>query len=234
MPKPLTLRQQIVWILVPTLLYGVLFLLRPFLISPYCATHPTLCTPDSVNALDHYAYFHGYVMADFASNIVQNGVALITLLAPFLIFGLNRIALRITLALLSISAINAMFMEGVRALVQRPRPVVLSAPLTEGLNINHYTSFYSGHTSFVALATLFTWLWIRKIKNQNHGIRFSQMALIAYPVCTISTGILRVIGGRHYPTDVLGGIFFGSAIGWIWSDYFLNRIDFQTPSSPSI
>ena len=234
MPKPLTLRQQIVWILTPAALYGVLFLLRPFLISPHCATHPTLCTPESVNALDQYAYFHGSVMADFASNIVQNGVALITLLAPFLIFGLKRIALRIMLALLSISAINAMFMEGVRALVQRPRPVVLSAPLTEGLNINQYTSFYSGHTSFVALATLFTWLWTRKIENQNHGIPLRRMALIAYPVCTVSTGILRVIGGRHYPTDVLGGIIFGSAIGWIWSTYFLSRIEVQLPSSPSI
>ncbi|GMT49983.1 MAG: hypothetical protein IEMM0008_1522 [bacterium] len=31
----------------------------------------------------------------------------------------------------------------------------------------------------------------------------------------ITTGYLRVKGGRHFPTDVITGVAFGSFIGWL-------------------
>ena len=55
--------------------------------------------------------------------------------------------------------VDAVFTNGAvneltRLAVQRPRPFVYANPQGEGGNPAHYTSFYSGHTSFAAVSLM--------------------------------------------------------------------------------
>ena len=236
MPKPLSLKQQILWILIPALTYAALYLLRPWWIHPYCALNPGACSRALVNSFDQFAFIRGSVLADFCSNLVQNGTGVIAFLAPWFFHGFRKRAWQLNLALLSITACNGVFLEVVRALVQRPRPLVMDHPETNGANIHLYTSFYSGHTSFVALATLFTLLWYQNDFPENQTGR--RMWLFACFLLPLLTGVLRVFGGRHYPTDILGGWVLGFAIAWRLTGYFLKRLETEAPnrthSSPLI
>jgi len=222
MPKPLTLKQLFLMVLCPALIYSALFLMRPLWIEPVCSTHPEACLPDSVNGFDQMAFQYGSKFADFCSNLTQNGSGILAFLLPWVLLPPSRFSFRLNLSLLSITAWNGVVIELVRALVQRPRPLIFSAPLIEGQNINHYTSFYSGHTSFVTLALLFTVLWVRAFLPENKKTLWS-LALL-FPTLSLLTGILRVIGGRHYPTDIIGGLAFGTVISYGLSRYLLPRL----------
>jgi membrane-associated phospholipid phosphatase len=197
-------------ILIPGALYLVLFFMRPFWIQPRCASTPSPCTPDAVNGIDRLAFAHGSVFADFCSNVLQNSTGALAFVLPWLLIRPWQKALRLNLVLISITIWNAVSLEAVRALVQRPRPQVFAAPLMDGQNIHLYTSFYSGHTSFVALATLFTALWLSGSNPESRILKGAGLLLAI--LLTASTGVLRVMGGRHFPTDVIAGALIGSVI----------------------
>jgi membrane-associated phospholipid phosphatase len=213
MKKTLTLRRHFLQILIPGGLYCALFLARPIWFAPHCSTEPAGCAPDTLNGIDQVALSHHSVFADACSNWVQNGSGVFAFLLPWFLLPRGKVPLFMNLTLLSMTAWNGAFVEIVRALVQRPRPQVFGAPLTEGQNIHLYTSFYSGHTSFVALATLFTFFWVKAEKPE--APRTHRLLFFLYLVLTFATGALRVMGGRHFPTDVIAGWAFGSTICWI-------------------
>ena len=216
MKKTLTLRRHFLQILIPGGLYVALFFARPIWFAPRCSAQPTGCSPDTLNGIDQVALSQHSVFADACSNWVQNGSGVFAFFLPWILLPRGKRPLFLNLTLLSMTAWNGVFIEIIRALVQRPRPQVFGAPLTEGQNIHLYTSFYSGHTSFVALATLFTFLWVRSEKPNapwTQGVLF-----FLYLTLTATTGALRVMGGRHFPTDVIAGWVFGSVIcGWVYS-----------------
>ena len=219
MPKPLTIKQLLIASLLPGLLYVALFLMRPFWFQAICGSQPEICTPASINEFDQLAFKFGSVFADFCSNIVQNTVAALAFLLPWILRATRGLSISLNLTLLSITAWNGVTIEIVRALVQRPRPLVYASPLTDGANIHQYTSFYSGHTSFVTIATLFSLLWVSALFPSKKKTRL--ILAILFPLLSLLTGILRVVGGRHYPTDVLGGMVFGSMVclgvmRWLW------------------
>jgi membrane-associated phospholipid phosphatase len=202
-------------VLLPAGIYLSFFLARPLWFKPWCATEPTPCTVDRVNALDRIAFGFQSVFADFLSNLLQNSVGVAAFALPWLLIrrGVAR-SLSLNLALLSATAWNGVIVEIVRALVQRPRPLVFRSPTGDGANIHQYTSFYSGHTSFVALALLMTCLSLQDHLDGGKKRGILVLAWFAYPALTLLTASLRVIGGRHYPSDTLAGFFFGSLVGW--------------------
>jgi len=206
-------------ILLPALLWAGIFLLRPVLYHPWCATHAALCSPNQVNALDRWAFHFGSIRADFWSTVVQNSVGVVAVLLPFLLYlGKEPIrALREDFRLLQITLWNGVSLELVRSLVQRPRPLVLRSPLIEGANLNQYTSFYSGHMSFVALATLTMYFMVVRRFPQQKWIQMN--FFLFFLMATALTGALRVIGGRHYPTDVLCGFL----VGCTWALFFQKK-----------
>ncbi len=210
MKKPVSLSRHFLAVLVPGVLYGGLFLARPLWFDPHCSRTPELCSPGSLNGMERLAFSYQSVFADFCSNVLQNSVGAVAFLLPWAILRPWSGALRMNSILLSMTLWNGVLLELVRALIQRPRPQVWGAPLTEGQNIHLYTSFYSGHTSFVALATLFTALWIRSEKPA--WIAPFRIAVISHAILTLSTGALRVAGGRHFPSDVIAGWIFGAFV----------------------
>lgn len=210
---------RMLWILISvSVVFGVLFLARPFHYTPYCAVDPTPCTPDSVNPFDRIALQPGSIQADFYSNIVQNTLGALAFCLPIILWALGtKIRIYFELWLISLtSMMNLCCNELVRAAVQRPRPIVYTAPLIEGLNPTHYTSFYSGHTSFVAVISIYCIFLIHRVFRSPPATLFTSMLMI---LGTVGTGILRVQGGRHFPTDVIVAAFSGALISALthWS-----------------
>jgi membrane-associated phospholipid phosphatase len=211
-------KQRIANALIPLGLGYALFLARPWIYQPWCSITPDRCTQSSVNRFDQLAFQWGSIQADFWSNVLQNSVGVLYFglplaLAAFRLRSWNH-SLHQLVIFIQVMLWNFFGLEGVRAIAQRPRPLVFAAPLSEGLNIHHYTSFYSGHTSFVALATTGIALYLAPKK----------WPWALYLVATFTTGALRVVGGRHYPTDVLAGAILGTLIAWAHRNQTLKNI----------
>ncbi len=206
----------------PSLLWLCLFLARPIFYSAWCAVNPSPCIPSSVNAFDQPAFHYNLIQADFLSNLLQNTLGVLVFLVPWILYWKRKdTALRETLAFAQITLWNAAFVELAHALTQRPRPLVFNDPMGDGANIHQYTSFYSGHTSFIAVATLSCFFMARRFMDDQSKntppLRFSMAAIssafiVLYLGLSILMGSLRVLGGRHYPTDTLAGFIAGSLI----------------------
>ncbi len=101
-----------------------------------------------------------------------------------------------------------------KASFQRPRPYVFDAStaITSKQTINARASFVSGHTSSTAVNTFFMAKLFQdyypdsKLRPYVWGAAFTIPAVVGY---------LRIRGGQHYITDVLGGYALGGAIGYL-------------------
>jgi len=71
-------------------------------------------------------------------------------------------------------------------------------------------SLPSGHTS-MAFATAVAYATLAQRQHLPHATRNSLLLLGG----ATGVGALRVLGGKHFPTDVLAGAALGSVIGWI-------------------
>lgn len=107
---------------------------------------------------------------------------------------------------------------GVQDLVKvttlRMRPFVYNAqaPLSEKIDIDARRSFFSGHSavsfgSAVFASTVFGHYFpVSKLKP---FVWVGSLALAT------TTGVLRYEAGKHFPSDILVGAAFGSAVGWL-------------------
>jgi membrane-associated phospholipid phosphatase len=96
---------------------------------------------------------------------------------------------------------------------RRPRPFLYGqdAPLAEREGGKAALSFPSGHTAnaFSAVAALFS-IW----RAHSPGSVAPYWALAIGGTLAAGVGVGRVLGGDHFPSDVLAGALIGSAIGW--------------------
>jgi membrane-associated phospholipid phosphatase len=231
MPKTKPKSPQIFWIILPAALWVALFCLRPVFFHPWCAVQPTPCTVDSVNSLDQLVFHFHSLFADFLSNLLQNAVGLLMVLLPIVILRNVERVTSLELILLTGTFWNGALLELARTLAQRPRPLVMNDPMGDGLKLGQYTSFYSGHTSFVAFAGLSTFLWMRVyFGKSDFRVRITGVISILLVLLTAS---LRVLGGRHFPTDTLVGAIAGVIVALVvWSkssSEFTNQIA-ETPT----
>jgi len=96
-----------------------------------------------------------------------------------------------------------------KVLVRRKRPVLYtSAAATAAPHANNQQSFPSGHTS-VAFAVATSYLLMANRERLPHRTRNT---ILLYGGAT-GVGALRVAGGSHFPTDVLGGAVLGIGVG---------------------
>jgi membrane-associated phospholipid phosphatase len=97
-------------------------------------------------------------------------------------------------------------------LVRRPRPLCYNPDVPGYLQMqtDARQSFYSGHTSVTTAACVAAAvMWSQYHPNS----RWKPAVWVAAAAIPISTGILRIRGGKHYPTDVLTGLLLGTAAG---------------------
>jgi len=94
--------------------------------------------------------------------------------------------------------------------VHRARPALYRADAaTAAADPDNRESFPSGHTSLAfAAATAYTTLAMRQ-----HLPHAERNAILFYVAAT-AVGVLRVRGGKHFPSDALAGAALGSGIGW--------------------
>lgn len=102
----------------------------------------------------------------------------------------------------------------IKSTVQRDRPLVynIDAPLSEKTSTKARLSFISGHTSMSTASCVFTARTLTAITKDDRwdpviwAAGFTIPAVVAY---------LRVEGGKHYPTDVIGGYALGAVAGYL-------------------
>lgn len=120
-------------------------------------------------------------------------------------------------------AINGLLTEILKASIGRPRPYAYLDPAEvdperrEELmraQIRHDAdwSFPSGHTSaaFTASTAGATLLTLKLLGRSRWGIA---MAWVGGTAVAATTGAMRVLAGRHFPSDVVTSALLGSAVG---------------------
>jgi len=101
--------------------------------------------------------------------------------------------------------------QWLKLVVHRERPALYrSGAVAAAADPGNRQSFPSGHTSFAfAAATAYATLAARQ--RLPHARRNS---VLLYAGAT-GVGVLRIAGGKHFPTDVLAGAALGAGVGWI-------------------
>jgi membrane-associated phospholipid phosphatase len=219
--RPKVTRRDIALTAVGALLWVGLTALRPYVIEARCAKNPELCAPAGVSAIDRYALGKNSGPAEDLSTDTQIFSGTWAYLVPLTfhagrammastpigaaLFLAGEDALLITEALVFNGSLN----EVARLTVQRPRPYVYGDPAYYGSNLQNYTSFYSGHTSFSSV--------------MNNSLLFTMMSraapmwlLILVGVAgqgvILITALTRILAGRHFFTDVFVGVLAGLII----------------------
>jgi len=100
--------------------------------------------------------------------------------------------------------------EVLKVAVHRARPAVYRADgSAAAADPDNRESFPSSHTS-VAFAAATAYATLAARQHLPHATRNS---IILY-VASTAVGVLRVAGGKHFPTDVLAGAALGTGVGW--------------------
>ena len=101
--------------------------------------------------------------------------------------------------------------EWLKVGVHRARPALYQdGAVQAAAEATNRKSLPSGHTS-IAFATAVTYTTLAQRQQMPHATRNSLLLLGG----ATGVGALRVLGGRHFSTDVLAGAALGAAIGWI-------------------
>lgn len=209
------------WLLtiIPALIWLTAFNSRHITLETHCAQQePSLCQPETLFWPDRSVVQYWNPQADWTSNWTQYSAGILAVGVPALWMTTKVIAGTINpvaaLSLWSVDmllALQTTFWNGaanelIKIAVQRPRPFVYRNPSNEGKVHHSYSSFYSGHTSFAALAStsLVATLLYRSAPFWL-VLLFSGSGLLL----TLVTGALRIAAGVHFYTDVFFGLFAG-------------------------
>ncbi|MFE1326465.1 phosphatase PAP2 family protein [Streptomyces sp. NPDC058741] len=127
------------------------------------------------------------------------------LCAVVVVWLVVRLAARWTAVWLALTvALGSLLQQGVKAAVDRPRPV-----WPDPVDSAHFAAFPSGHAMTATLACgLLLWLLHR------HGVTpvVWRTALAVGIVSVVGVGLTRVWLGVHWPTDVVGGWLLGATV----------------------
>ncbi len=103
--------------------------------------------------------------------------------------------------------------QTVKQLTLRARPYT-RAPGVIPTKKDDFYSFYSGHSAAVASIATSAWL-MRNKGNGSLSVNGQKTIPIVCTILGISTALLRIYAGKHYPSDVLCGITTGIGIAYI-------------------
>lgn len=98
--------------------------------------------------------------------------------------------------------ITANLTQTVKLLAQRQRPASFESN-------DDYRSFFSGHSSITATAVTTALWYAYHVKNPNKWAKPLGWTSVGL---SLTTGILRIISGKHYPSDVITGFAVGTGV----------------------
>ena len=174
--------------------------------APDCAP----CDPATLWGIDRQALGARSSTASAASNVAVLGVAGLGGLA--LVWHRRpRDARGDAVAYADAVGWSAVAAQWLKVAIGRERPVMYtSGAVAAAADRDNQRSFPSSHTT-VAFSAATAYLVIARREHLPHRAR---TALLLYGGA-LATGVLRIEGGKHFPTDVLGGAALGSGLGWL-------------------
>lgn len=175
------------------------------------------------------------MMFNFNSDIkLASDITVYTSLALPILYSLvsemdNKEILNYNLKYAQLQLLNAGINLWTKNLVTRYRPYVYDSELeiskrqsTDGRN-----SFYSGHTTMAFASAVFL---AYSIENSNFTRLTKNLVWTGSLTLASSTGILRMMSGQHYFTDVLLGAVVGSSLAIIIFESYKQNINITNTS----
>ena len=222
-------KKNIGLIVLPALLWwGTATYGRQYLIKFRCTPETTQCFKESLYPIDRLALGLEDWKADTYSYWTQNSSGVLAFTAPLVLGG----ALLVSGAALPGAALgaaasewiiigqtvtwNGAFTEISHLITQRPRPFVYKDPLVLGTDPAHFTSFYSGHTSFTAAAMVAV---LFMLLHRGAPLALCLFWALLSQTLIFSTAYFRILAGRHFLTDVLAGAFAGVLVACLVAYY---------------
>jgi len=205
--------------LLPPVLAGVLLVawLQPALIVPRCVTEPRVCDAGTLPLWDRWSIERHEAWAARLDEGLQWSVTGLAVALPVALRALPGAGTAGLVAdwllLAETAAWNWATTEAAQLLVQRPRPPLFNRRVnTKPLDRrSQYTSFWSGHTSYVA-AMGFALASLAGIRGRGRTMwLLAALGLLA----TFATGAFRILEGRHFLFDVLAGALAGAMVAHI-------------------
>lgn len=93
----------------------------------------------------------------------------------------------------------------------RPLAYNENAPLEERMRVDMRRSFFSGHTSLGTAAGIF----LATVYEAYHpGTTTSKLLWVGGTTIGLTAGVLRILSGMHFPSDVAVGFVVGAAVGY--------------------
>jgi membrane-associated phospholipid phosphatase len=181
------------------------------IVKPSCP-----CARDAVSSFDTFSLGRHSSAANTASDVI---VATLTA-APFIVdaidvgvsgSGWSGYAADV-MVMAEVLAINGAVTETFKLAARRPRPLLYDAAPGEAAltTPDNYLSFFSGHTSTTMAATL-AYASTFAFRHPDSPARYA-----LYGGAVVVGGgmaFLRMLSGKHFPTDVLAGAAAGAAVG---------------------
>ncbi len=189
---------------------GVVSLLPGFLKLPSGAPSCAPCSSSGLPGIDRWVVGENSPLARNGSTVLLLGVgAMATYVAAH---DRTSTQARGNLAVLANSiSWTAASTDWLKVVFHRKRPVLYtSGAVAVATDPENQRSFPSGHTS-LAFAVATSYL---VMANREHLPHRTRNAMLLYGGAS-GVGVLRLAGGSHFPTDVLGGAVLGAGIGWL-------------------
>jgi len=173
---------------------------------PSCAP----CDPMTLPGIDRAALHAFSRPAGTASHALLAGVVGFAGLA--LVHGRSSDEARGNVVVLANSlAWSGAATQWLKVVTHRNRPVLYTADAAAAASrVDNRRSFPSGHAA-VAFAAATSYLVMAQRQRLPHRTR---NAILLY-AGAVSVSTLRVVAGKHFPTDVAGGALLGSGVGWL-------------------
>lgn len=183
-------------------------------ITPLTETQVNALSPENVNGFDRWATYNWSPKAGKISDQVRNAL----LVSPVTLFASERVrkeALAFSLMYLETNILNGAATMLAKGLASRIRPFVYNPDAPQNMKVGKQEarkSFFSGHTSIAFTNAVF----LSTVYAEYYPGSDWKPVMWAGTLSAASlVGILRVVAGKHFPTDVLTGAIVGSAIGYL-------------------
>lgn len=177
--------------------------------GPLTGTDRDIVVPLHRVALDHPGWTGtNRILTDW----IWDPWAMRALTAAIVLWLLLRRERTLALWVVATAAIGTALQQGVKALLDRPRP-----HWANPVDTAHYAAFPSGH-ALTATVTFGLLLWLLKL----HGAPapWQRLATAVAAVSVLGVGFTRLYLGVHWPTDVLGGWLLGATlVAWAVVSY---------------
>jgi len=198
------------WDVVSVVGGGALYFGPTLLNLPDTAGACAPCDPATLPGIDRWAVHPVSNAGEVGSDVALAVVGVATAYAG--LHGMSGDQMRGNLAVFANTAVwTATSAEWLKALFRRERPVLYTADAaTAAADRDNYKSMPSSHTAlaFAAATSYFVIAQRQKLPHRERN------ALLLYGGAVL-VGTLRVVAGKHFPTDVLAGAALGTGIGWL-------------------